>query len=155
MLKDKPPQDWEKKELSDLRIKYEENKAFMNQLMSLYLKLMRHALRGHEHPDPFIQGIAVGQDMIMRSLFRAVIERDLSEVRSLFNKSMGCGRRIAVCPECRRVFSGEEEFRNNPDPDHEGPEQSKLYCPHCDTVVPDNKRNPVIPEDKEVTNEKD
>lgn len=144
MLKDKPPQDWEKKELSDLRIKYEENKAFMNQLMSLYLKLMRYTLRGHKNPDPFIQGIAAGQAMIMRSLFRAVTKRDLSEVRSLFNEPMEHGRRIAVCPQCRRMFSGEEEFRNNQDPDHEGPEQSKLYCPYCDTVVPDSKRNPVI-----------
>ena len=144
MLKDKPHQDWEKKELSDLRINYEENKAFMNQLMSLYLDLMRHALRGHKNPDPFIQGIAAGQAMIMRSLFRAVTKRDLSEVRSLFNEPMEHGRRIAVCPQCRRMFSGEEEFRNNQDPDHEGPEQSKLHCPYCDTVVPDSKRNPVI-----------
>ena len=129
--------------------RHTEDKVFMQQLMSLYLKLMRYTLRGHKNPDPFVQGMAAGQAMIMRSLFRAVIERDLSEVQSLFNESMGCGGRIAVCPQCRRMFSGEEEFRNNPDPDHEGPEQSKLYCPYCDTVVPDNKRNPVIPEDRE------
>lgn len=152
MLKDKQLQDWEKKELSDLRTKYEENKAFMNQLMSLYLKLMRYTLRGYKNPDPFIQGIAAGQAMIMRSLFRAVTKRDLSEVESLFNEPMEHGQRIAVCPECRKMFSGEEEFRNNPDPDYEGPEQSKLYCPYCDTVVPYNKRNPVI--GREGNNEK-
>lgn len=144
MLKDKQLQDWERKELADLRVKYAEEKAFMNQLMNMYIELMRHAVKGHDNPDPFIQGIAAGQAMIMRSIFGAVIKKDLSEAKSLFNEPMDHGRRIAVCPECRKMFSGEEEFRNNPDPEYTGPEQSKLYCPYCDTEVTDNKRNPVI-----------
>lgn len=134
----------EQKAGAEIFIRYSEDKKFMNQLMSLYLNLMRHALRGHKNPDPFVQGVAAGQAMIMRSIFMAVTRRDLSEAKSLFNEPMDHGRRIAVCPECRKMFSGEEEFRNNPDPDYEGPEQSKLYCPYCDTVVTDNKRNPVI-----------
>lgn len=54
MLKDKQLHDWERKELADLRVKYAEEKAFMNQLMNMYIELIEtHTPK----TQPFMFGI--------------------------------------------------------------------------------------------------